>query len=211
MTAEQRLELLRKVYASGDTKPDHADSKPQASNVVALIPFYGQGLPEAATACLSKAGTPMGNVAIAEALSKAGYPFRQKDREAAVETALRRRSHSEGDVVRVAAGTWGMREWFTKEEREELARSIGGVPGRDAQAHRERTREAVQAGKARGIRFGTRPMLDDEGMARVRRLIASGTPPKEVAASLGVTVVTVHRWIKTWTESDPLGSRAKVS
>lgn len=201
LSVEERLNLLRSVHAHKSAAPREATPNP-ASNVVELVPFYGQGLPEAATACVKNAGVPMGNVAITESLTKAGYPFHQKDRENAVETALRRRSNSERDVVRVAAGTWGMKEWYSEEELRQLTNSLGGVPGRDAQAHLEKTRQAVQAHKARGVRFGTRPMLDDEGMAKVRGRIASGTSPKEIAASLGISTVTIHRWIKKWTEAE---------
>lgn len=201
LSVEERLNLLRSVHAHKSAAPRNATPNP-ASNVVELVPFYGQGLPETATAFVKNAGVPMGNVAITDTLTKAGYPFHQKDRENAVETALRRRSNSEGDVVRVAAGTWGMKEWYSEEELRQFANSLGGVPGRDAQAHLEKTRQAVQAHKARGVRFGTRPMLDDEGMAKVREKIASGTSPKEIAASLGVSIVTIHRWIKKWTEAE---------
>ena len=160
--------------------------------------FFGKGLPEAATELLIKHAKPMGNAEIAVALADAGFPFTQKNHATAVEGALKRRLGSDGDVARVAPGTWGLVRWFTDEQVNEFAQTVGGMPGRDAQAHLNATRAAVRAARARGVRFGRRPALDDEQMARARQLVSEGATPKEVADSLGMHRNTVLKWVRKW-------------
>jgi hypothetical protein len=197
-STEDRLKVLR---ALNDVFPDLGDQKEsQTDTQTQDQAFFGKGLPEAATELLIKQAKPMGNAEIAVALAEAGFPFTQKDHATAVEGALKRRLSSDGDVARVAPGTWGLVQWFTDEQLREFAQNLGGMPGRDAQAHLDATRAAVQVARARGVKFGRRPTFDDDQMARVRQLINEGTSPKEIAHSLGVRPALVLRWIKKWAQ-----------
>lgn len=197
-SAEDRLKVLR---ALSDVSTNLGSrQQPQMDTQTQDKPFFAKGLPEAATELLMKHAKPMGNAEIAVALAEAGFPFTQKDHTTAVEGALKRRLSSDGDVARVAPGTWGLVRWFTEEQLNELAQNLGGMPGRDAQAHLDATRAAVQVARARGVKFGRRPTIDDEQMARVRHLIKEGTSPREIAHSLGVTPKTVFSWIRKWAQ-----------
>ena len=46
----------------------------------------------------------------------------------------------------------------------------------------------------KGASGGKRRMTDGKVQA-ARKLLASGTPPREVAHSLGVSVPTLYRWV----------------
>ncbi|WP_306598840.1 recombinase family protein [Geothrix sp. 21YS21S-2] len=60
---------------------------------------------------------------------------------------------------------------------------------------RERTSAGLAAAKAQG-RIGGRPRrLTNGKLEAAKRLLAGGTPRKDVATSLGVSVPTLYRWI----------------
>lgn len=64
----------------------------------------------------------------------------------------------------------------------------------------ERTRAGLEAARRHGRRGGRRPVMTEGKADAARKLLASGTPLREVATSLGVSVATLYRWV-------PAGSR----
>ncbi|GAB5447938.1 recombinase family protein [Gymnodinialimonas sp.] len=60
---------------------------------------------------------------------------------------------------------------------------------------RERTMTGLKAAKAKG-RIGGRPrQMTEDKIAAVRELLAQGTPVKDAAAAVGVSVPTLYRWV----------------
>jgi len=59
----------------------------------------------------------------------------------------------------------------------------------------ERTQAGLKAARAKG-RIGGRPRrMTDTKINAVRELLASGTPVKDAAAAVGVSVPTLYRWL----------------
>src|SRR5215471_16056316 len=61
----------------------------------------------------------------------------------------------------------------------------------------ERTRAGLDAARLRGRVGGRKRQMTDSKIQAARKLLASGTPPQEVAHSLGVAVPTLYRWVPT--------------
>jgi DNA invertase Pin-like site-specific DNA recombinase len=60
---------------------------------------------------------------------------------------------------------------------------------------RERTRAGLQAARKRG-RVGGRPRsMSGEKLKAARKLLSGGTPPKDVAGIVGVSLPTLYRWL----------------
>jgi DNA invertase Pin-like site-specific DNA recombinase len=60
---------------------------------------------------------------------------------------------------------------------------------------RDRTIAGLQAARKRG-RVGGRPRsMTDEKLRAAKRLLRDGTPPKDVAEIIGVSVPTIYRWL----------------
>lgn len=59
----------------------------------------------------------------------------------------------------------------------------------------ERTRAGLEAARKLGRRGGRRPKMTESKIASARKLLAGGTPPKDVAKNLGVSVPTLYRWL----------------
>ncbi len=59
----------------------------------------------------------------------------------------------------------------------------------------ERTRAGLEAARQRGRTGGRKPVMTEAKVAAARQLLAAGTPAREVAASLGVSVATLYRWV----------------
>ncbi len=59
----------------------------------------------------------------------------------------------------------------------------------------ERTRAGLQAARRQGRVGGRKRQMTDCKVQAARKLLASGTPPQEVAQSLGVSVPTLYRWV----------------
>lgn len=198
--SEERLAILRAQLAHGQAEVGTALAQVPPDSENEADPFYGKGLPEAGALVLSKVGRPMRNAEIADQLSADGYQHTQKDAPGAVESAMRRRARSPGDVVRVAPGTWGMVAWYTQTQLDEIARSMSGVPGRNFREHLENTRAGVEKAKERGVRFGRLPKTDPLQLAKARQFITDGVPPRDVAKLFNVSPSTVYRWVAMWAE-----------
>lgn len=63
----------------------------------------------------------------------------------------------------------------------------------------ERTRAGLATARAKGRTGGRRRLMTDSKLESARKLLASGTPPREVASSLGVSVATLYRWLPAGT------------
>lgn len=59
----------------------------------------------------------------------------------------------------------------------------------------ERTKAGLAAAKARGKLGGRKRKMTNGKIEAAKKLLAAGTPPKDVAANLGVSVPTLYRWI----------------
>jgi DNA invertase Pin-like site-specific DNA recombinase len=59
----------------------------------------------------------------------------------------------------------------------------------------ERTKAGLAAAKARGKSGGRKRKMTNGKIEAAKKLMAAGTPPKDVAANLGVSVPTLYRWI----------------
>jgi DNA invertase Pin-like site-specific DNA recombinase len=59
----------------------------------------------------------------------------------------------------------------------------------------ERTCTGLDVARRLGRTGGRKRRMTDSKIQSARKLLASGTPPKEVAKNLGVSVPTLYRWI----------------
>ena len=59
----------------------------------------------------------------------------------------------------------------------------------------ERTRAGLAVANALGRKGGRKRVMNDSKLASAKALLASGTPPKDVAKNLGVSVPTLYRWL----------------
>ncbi len=63
----------------------------------------------------------------------------------------------------------------------------------------ERTQAGLQAAREQGRIGGRKRIMTDAKIRSARKLLSQGTPPTEVAASLGVSVPTLYRWVPATT------------
>lgn len=59
----------------------------------------------------------------------------------------------------------------------------------------ERTRAGLDAARSKGLVGGRKRAIDEKKLAKARLLLEGGTPPKEVAETLRVSVATLYRYI----------------
>ena len=59
----------------------------------------------------------------------------------------------------------------------------------------ERTRAGLNAARARGRMGGRKRKMTEQKLTSAKKLLASGTSPKDVASHLGISVPTLYRWI----------------
>lgn len=59
----------------------------------------------------------------------------------------------------------------------------------------ERTKAGLDSARSRGRVGGRRRKMTGSKLDSARQLLASGTPPKDVAKNLGISVPTLYRWI----------------
>lgn len=59
----------------------------------------------------------------------------------------------------------------------------------------ERTKAGLKAARAKGNLGGRKRLMTDKKIASAKSLLKSGSPPKDVANSLGVSIPTLYRWV----------------
>ena len=59
----------------------------------------------------------------------------------------------------------------------------------------ERTRAGLETARQRGRIGGRRRVMTDGKVEAAKQLLTSGLPPREVAATLGVSLATLYRWL----------------
>lgn len=59
----------------------------------------------------------------------------------------------------------------------------------------ERTRAGLEVARQLGRKGGRKRQMTESKIKSARKLLASGVPPRDVAANLGVSVPTLYRWI----------------
>ncbi|WP_370634968.1 recombinase family protein [Cognatishimia sp. MH4019] len=72
---------------------------------------------------------------------------------------------------------------------------LGAISEFERDLIRERTQAGLKAARAKG-RIGGRPrQMTEDKINAVRELLATGTPVKDAAAAVGVSVPTLYRWL----------------
>ncbi len=59
----------------------------------------------------------------------------------------------------------------------------------------ERTRAGLNAAKQQGRVGGRKRVMTEKKVSAAKKLLAGGTPPREVAQSLGISIPTLYRWV----------------
>ncbi|WP_422759265.1 recombinase family protein [Paenarthrobacter sp. C1] len=59
----------------------------------------------------------------------------------------------------------------------------------------ERTQAGLKAAREQGRVGGRKRVMTDAKISSARKLLSQGTPPREVASSLGISMPTLYRWI----------------
>lgn len=57
------------------------------------------------------------------------------------------------------------------------------------------TRADLEVARQLGRKGGRKRQMTDSKVKSVKKLLASGVPPRDVASNLGVSVPTLYRWI----------------
>jgi hypothetical protein len=162
-----------------------AVEKPPANN-----PFYGLSLQEASRKQLSIIGKPQSGIEIWEALKVEGFISASERPQSAVHWALTKRQKTHGDVMLVGRGQFGLVEWYTPEQREEITKNLGRMAGRDHKTHSERTKLGMANASRRGVRIGAKRRIDDAMVERLRGYLAQGISVKEACAKESISVAS---------------------
>jgi DNA invertase Pin-like site-specific DNA recombinase len=59
----------------------------------------------------------------------------------------------------------------------------------------ERTRAGLDVARQLGRKGGRKPKMTASKIESAKKLLASGTPPRDVAKNLGVSIPTLYRWV----------------
>lgn len=59
----------------------------------------------------------------------------------------------------------------------------------------ERTKAGLDAARQRGRLVGRKRSMTPSKIESAKQLLSVGTPPREVAQNLGVSVPTLYRWV----------------
>jgi DNA invertase Pin-like site-specific DNA recombinase len=76
----------------------------------------------------------------------------------------------------------------------------------------ERTRAGLEAARQQGRKGGRKRKMTANKIESAKKLLASGTPPRDVARSLDVSIPTLYRWIPASTShKQPLDIKESVA
>lgn len=177
----------RRVRQDGHLVPAEEERRAQAITPLPQDnPFFGMGLRQAVNHQLTlvpKKHTQSPKE-IWAALEAAGFTSAHSDPVSAVHSALRRRAKTHPDVFLVGAGKWGLKSWYVEEELDEIHKSVGGMGGRDAAEHSERTKAGMRVAMTqRGVCLGKPKWFTEEREAEFVRRFQAGETVAQIAAS----------------------------
>lgn len=174
-------------------------------------PYYGLGIPEAATKALSmsKDRKPMKPREITSVLLAAGVEIFKDDPVAAVRNGLMKREGRIGDVVLVGRGSWAMKEWYSEQELQDIRSSLDGKPTRDPELHAERVRKSMELARQRGVRIGREPFdvkyIQSGKVEAYQTLRKQGVLRNEALTQIGCPLPTYRKYQHVF-EGVPEGS-----
>lgn len=171
-------------------------------------PLFGMALPEASAKQLEIAGKPLLTREIWPVLERAGFKPTSQSPVHALHWALRRREKKIGDVLSVGEGKWGLKKWYTPAQLEKIARSVGGMAGRDRQTHIEKTKIGIANLRARGGRWGPPIKFTAKAMEKFYASRKAGKTVKESVDAAGFASATYYLYhrqydIESWKPGDP--------
>lgn len=88
---------------------------------------------DAAKKLLAHERRQMTNAELVEGLKRGGLALNSAEPLNTVGSVLNRRFYQVGDVVRVARGTWGLKEWYPNRSFKTLAKAVEGEVSRPAE------------------------------------------------------------------------------
>jgi DNA invertase Pin-like site-specific DNA recombinase len=65
----------------------------------------------------------------------------------------------------------------------------------------ERTRAGLEAAKRHGRVGGRKRRMTEGKVQAAKKLLSAGTPPRDVAQTLGVSVPTLYRWVPAFSRT----------
>jgi hypothetical protein len=162
-------------------------------NSITGTPYYGLGLAEAGIKCLSlRYGHPRTVKYIWKVLSESGVKILSEKPESALGWAFRKRERKVGDVILVGNGEWGLPNWYTPVQLEQIKASRNNASGRNREEHIERTKAGMElAHKLRGVKIGAARKMTPEVIARAEELLSQGRTIRQVADELGVATSSI--------------------
>lgn len=198
--ARRTAQPVQKVRRNGRLVP--VERAPQPPAAVTPLPhdnpFFGMGMRQAVYHQLTlvpKKHTQSPKE-IWAALEAAGFSSAHSDPVNAVHSALRRRAKTHADVFLVGGGKWGLKSWYVEEELEEIHKSVGGMGGRDAAEHSERTKAGMRVALTqRGVRVGKPLFLTPERMEEVKQLVRDGVSVTDIAKRFGITTKAIYNYL----------------
>lgn len=190
---------VRKMRRGGQLVPALEAPRPFAVTPLPREnPYFGMGMRQAVYHQLTLVPKKHTQSAkdIWAALDAAGFSTAHNDPVNAVHTALRRRAKTHADVFLVGGGKWGLKSWYAEEELEEIRKSVGGMGGRDAAEHSERTKAGMRVALTqRGVRVGKPPFLTPERMEEVKQLVRDGVSVTEIAKRYDITTNAIYNYL----------------
>lgn len=146
-------------------------------------PFEGLTKPQMAkeTLCLSQ--KPMTTREILDFWIKNGRAPKGSNREASVRKSLREREKSPGDVLHLGGGKWGLREWHTPDEVQEIMDRVAGKDlgrARDHEEHVKKTVEGIRKAQEKGVYVGAPPKITPEQWDLAVCMADSGESLREI-------------------------------
>lgn len=184
---------------STSTGEAHLQPRPEAITKVAPAvlsasnPYFGKGLPGAATLVLRREKRAMHVSDITEVLVKNGFQFAAKKPAMSVDWALKQAA-LKGAVAKVGPSKWLAVADDTQQEAEAThIMEDGPDPERSA-----RTQAGLSFARDRGVRLGRPEKITDDHRARAIAMLDHGKTVQEIAEHFGVHRNALSRRIVRW-------------
>jgi hypothetical protein len=168
--------------------------------------FSGMSLAEAAVEHLKGFNKPISTGKICAVLEDAGYEFASGHPTRALGEALRKRASHHNDVFLVGNGLWAYTHNFTPLRIKKLTKKLGGMGGRSADDHAERTKDGIARASAKGIKVGAKLKFTAEKVVEFRRIIDGGSTIGAACKAVGITATTYQNYksrMELWKEGEP--------
>jgi len=174
-----------------DTAEPRSEQRTEPSEIRSDT-FFGLSIPDAIRKCFKILKRPLSLSEVTTSLKAGGLLTTAQNLMATVSATLQRMKRTEGDVVSLGNGQWGLTEWYPGLRKDKIE-ATAKPKKKKRHAPKAKAEPKLKEPTPKGASHGPTP----EQIEQIKKLNAAGKTPGEIAKEVGLHHFSVMAVLKT--------------